>query len=179
MKLILIPHYSNLIILTCFIVIYQLSFTIILADNPGVYFDATSKLLITGQYDGISEYDVIGQKESYDVSTASFIIQLANNNTYKLAGSTSTQGTINALCILPRSSDNNDNADVDVFIGGNFTSIGGITTNNIIRYDVTTDTFLSLLDGLDGAVHSLYCDKSNSIVYVGGLFSAPRCGYME
>ncbi|CAH1757539.1 1204_t:CDS:10 [Entrophospora sp. SA101] len=143
------------------------------SDNPGVYFDATSKLLITGQYDGISEYDVIGQKESYDVSTASFIIQLANNNTYKLAGSTSTQGTINALCILPRSSDNNDNADVDVFIGGNFTSIGGITTNNIIRYDVTTDTFLSLLDGLDGAVHSLYCDKSNSIVYVGGLFSAP------
>ncbi|CAB4484018.1 hypothetical protein RhiirA5_415984 [Rhizophagus irregularis] len=137
------------------------------AERPKINFNGLSQILIPGQYNGISEYSSASQKEIFDSASDSFITQFPNG-TFQLVGTSSSNGTINAICILPRSND-----EMDVYIGGNFNSIGGITVNNIARYDPSAKTFSPLIEGLDGPVYSLYCDTINSIVYVGGMFSAP------
>lgn len=137
------------------------------AERPKINFNGLSQILVPGQYNGISEYSSIGQKEIFDSASDSFITQYPNG-TFQLIGTSSSNGTINAICILPRSND-----EMDVYIGGNFNSIGGIAVNNMARYDPSAKTFSPLIEGLDGPVYSLYCDTINSIVYVGGMFSAP------
>src|ERR1043165_5686023 len=132
---------------------------VVTAEIPKINFNGLlSQILILGQYNGISEYSSApGQREIFDNEGDSFITQ-SPNGTFQLVGTTSYDGTINALCILPRSND-----EMDVYIGGNFSTLGDKRVNNIARYDSSTRTFSPLVEGLDGPVYSLYCDTSNSI----------------
>ncbi|CAG8678838.1 16848_t:CDS:2, partial [Dentiscutata erythropus] len=130
-----------------------------------------AQILVAGQYDGLSLYNGdLSEQEVYNVMTASLITQ-PPNGTFQLSGSTSYNGTINALCVMPRSQ--NDLYNIDVYIGGKFTTIDNKTFNNIARYDPASRTFYALMEGLDNSVHSLYCDNNNSLVYVGGEFVTP------
>lgn len=144
--------------------------TVVFAETtiPSVNFDAVKQILLAGQYHGISQYS--STSKSLDKGAATFFTEFSNG-TYEIEGSTSKNGTINAICIIPRSKDNI--YDIDVFIGGNFSSISNVTVNNIVRYNPQDRTFNPLLEGLDGTVYTLYCDRENSTVYVGGDFLAP------
>jgi hypothetical protein len=159
--------YSSLLtlLISCIGILLQVVY--VTAERPKINFDGLSQILVPGQYNGISEYSSVGQKEIFEGVSDSFITR-SPNGTFQLAGTSSSNGTINAICILPRS-----NNEMDVYIGGNFSSIGGKEVNNIARYDPSAKTFSPLIEGLDGPVYSLYCDTTNSIVYVGGMFSAP------
>lgn len=61
----------------------------------------------------------------------------------------------------------------DVFVGGDFTSIGGIAANYVARYSLATNTWSSLgtgsNNGTNQSVRAIAVDGSN--VYVGGIFT--------
>lgn len=62
-----------------------------------------------------------------------------------------------------------------LYAGGVFTSIGGVTANNIARYNLSTQTWEALTDlcfnGVNGVVRTIV-DAGNGAVYVGGGFTA-------
>ncbi|CAG8772345.1 30441_t:CDS:1, partial [Racocetra persica] len=145
--------------------------TTVLAQTLSVNSRAVPQILVAGQYNGLSLFNGdSSEQESYNAMTASLLTQ-SPNGIFQLSGSTSYNGTINALCVMPRSQ--NNLYDIDVYVGGKFTTLANNTFNNIARYDPASRTFHALLEGLDNSVFSLYCDTDNSLVYVGGEFIAP------
>jgi hypothetical protein len=58
----------------------------------------------------------------------------------------------------------------DVYVGGNFSAVGGVTANNVARWDSTTGTWSALGSGVSGPVYAIAVGGDG--VYVGGLFSA-------
>jgi hypothetical protein len=137
---------------------------------------------LVGSFDGLSI-----RSEPADTAVVSLpsSMVVANNQTLpatlvrraganlEILGQTSPNGTIDAICILPRSENGSLESGVDIFIGGRFSSIGGVKSNNIARYDPVEQKFYSLAQGLDGPVRSLLCDEKRQILYVGGRFRAP------
>jgi len=57
----------------------------------------------------------------------------------------------------------------DIYVGGDFTSIGNIAANKIAKWDTTTETWFALGDGVDSTVLSIA--SSGSDIYVGGDFT--------
>ncbi len=128
--------------------------------HPNINFDPLQQLVISGSYSGISLYKDTKQLTTIAPFTSS-IISLSND-TLKLIASSNINGTIYDACVY------NTNT---LFLAGNFTSINEKTMNNIISIDLTNNDIKPLKNGLDGPVHSVYCDTD--AVYVGGSFIAP------
>lgn len=127
-------------------------------DLPVIKLDAVGQLGFAGDYAGISPFRDTRQFESVsDPSSSSVVLQ--NNHTFQLIAN--NNGTVLATCT------HNNN----VYLGGSFTTFNNTPVNNIVRYDVTSNTFYPLDQGLNGPVQSLMCD--NETVYVGGDFTAP------
>ncbi len=63
-----------------------------------------------------------------------------------------------------------DGSGEALYVGGNFFSAGGVSVNNIAKWDGTA---WSALSGLDGGVHALavYDDGSGKALYAGGWFT--------
>jgi hypothetical protein len=60
----------------------------------------------------------------------------------------------------------------DIYLGGYFTTVNQtIRSNHIVKYNIQSNQFQSLLQGLNGPVYTLYCDELDQILYVGGNFS--------
>jgi hypothetical protein len=57
----------------------------------------------------------------------------------------------------------------DVYVGGVFTSAGGVPANRIARYDTQTEIWHALGDGVNGSVRSMVFVGTD--VYVGGRFT--------
>jgi hypothetical protein len=69
-------------------------------------------------------------------------------------------------------------ANGDVYIGGTFTTIGGVTYNRVARYTPSTDTFDTLggaSPGVNSVVKALAVSK-DGYVYVGGAFTSITAG---
>jgi hypothetical protein len=73
----------------------------------------------------------------------------------------------------------------DIYVGGSFTSAGGIPANNIARYNILTEKWSALTEvtqgattdsystnGTQGPVFALYYDPSGNKLYVGGNFTS-------
>ncbi|KAI8054650.1 cortical protein marker for cell polarity-domain-containing protein [Syncephalis plumigaleata] len=137
---------------------------------------------LVGNFDGLS---LRSEPADTPVISLPSSMVVANNQTLpatlvrragaslEILGQTSSNGTINAICILSRSDNGSLELGVDIFVGGRFSSIGGVKSNNIARYDPVERKFHSLAQGLDGPVRSLLCDEKRQILYVGGRFRAP------
>ncbi len=57
----------------------------------------------------------------------------------------------------------------DLYIGGEFTSIGGVDASNIVRWDAKRMLFSALGEGVDGPVFSIASDGER--VFAGGAFA--------
>ena len=57
-----------------------------------------------------------------------------------------------------------------VYAGGNFTTAGGATANNIAKWDGTTSSWSALGTGVDGIVYALAVDPDGNL-YAGGGFT--------
>ncbi|KAG2204037.1 hypothetical protein INT47_007031, partial [Mucor saturninus] len=127
--------------------------------HPNINFDPLEQLTISGTYNGISLYKDTKQLTSLPPLTSS-VISLSND-TLQLLGSSSIDGSIYDACIFKNT----------LIFGGNFTTMGDQSVKNIASIDLTTHQLKPLSKGLDGIVHSIYCDTDQ--VYVGGSFTAP------
>lgn len=82
------------------------------------------------------------------------------------AGNDIDNGTVNDIDFGP---------DGDVYIGGTFTTIGGVAMNRVTRYEPDTDSFHQLRvgasPGLASDVYALAVDKTGAC-YIGGTFLA-------
>jgi hypothetical protein len=130
-------------------------------DHPNVNFKSLDKLVIAGSYTGISVYKDTDQLTYIPQNTSSIISY--ENDTLKLAGSSNINGDIYDSCTLSNS----------LYFAGNFTTVNGVTVNNIASLDLNSTIIRSLKYGLDGPVHSIYCDTNNDQLFVGGSFIAP------
>jgi hypothetical protein len=99
------------------------------------------------------------------ISGSNFVGYMYNN-----LSSIGTNGIINAIAI---------HSSGDVYIGGTFTTVGGITANNIAKWSNSTSTWSALIaSGSNGVtvssgtavVNSIVFDPSGN-VYAGGTFN--------
>ncbi|KAI8381043.1 cortical protein marker for cell polarity-domain-containing protein [Radiomyces spectabilis] len=127
--------------------------------EPLLNFDTIGQLGFVGDYAGISPFTDTNQSASFNTTYSNIVLQ--QHGIYTLFAT--TNGDVHTTCQLVD----------DVFIGGSFTAVNNTIVNHIARYDAASHTFVSLQQGLDGPVHSVYCDETNHAVYVGGEFRAP------
>jgi trimeric autotransporter adhesin len=59
--------------------------------------------------------------------------------------------------------------DNNIYVGGKFNNAGGINVNNIAKYDIDTNTWSSLGNGVNNEVYTLTSFNNN--LYVGGTFT--------
>ncbi|GAA6002971.1 hypothetical protein JCM10207_001925 [Rhodosporidiobolus poonsookiae] len=128
---------------------------------PKIDFDAMGTVAVVGSFAGLSLYDAANPPTTYDSRAATLVGRTSDGDLRNL-GATDVGGAINAVC---------QRSDGSVYVGGNFTSIGGVEASNIASYDPTGKAFAALGGGLQGEVRALSCNGST--VYVGGDFSAP------
>lgn len=115
-----------------------------------------SDIGFVGNFAGISTYNSPLQFETL-VSNHS-LIRYSNDSIYEQMST--FNGNITCSCTIQD----------DIYFGGYFNSVNDtMTANHIIKYNMQTNMFESLLDGLDGPVYTMYCDAQN--LYVGGNFS--------
>ncbi|EIE75573.1 hypothetical protein RO3G_00277 [Rhizopus delemar RA 99-880] len=117
--------------------------------------EIAGKLGLIGKFAGISF-----AKDILQFHSPSNIL-LHQNDTY-LDLTSFIDGNITAACAL----------ESTIYLGGQFRVVNQ-TVNYIVQYNIETNQFQPLNQGLDGPVLSLYCDSTDSILYVGGLFTAP------
>jgi hypothetical protein len=58
-----------------------------------------------------------------------------------------------------------------LYVGGYFTSAGGVNINYIAQWNTTNSTWSSLGLGVDSQAQVLTLDSTRNILYVGGYFS--------
>jgi hypothetical protein len=128
---------------------------------PSLDLSSFGLVSIGGDFDGVSLYQFAGQNPQLSQGSGNGVyIQLPNGALGLLGRAT---GEISSLCAL----------DSGLFIGGNFTSIGGVNATNIASYNFSSSAF-QVLDDRDllGTVGAVYCDTANNQVFVGGDFQS-------
>lgn len=121
------------------------------------------QVAVTGQYSGLSFATDTNQFHQADHGA---ILSLNTNTTFDILST--INGNITSACILPTT-----NGSFDLYIAGNFSMTGSVSTMNIAKYQYETNTTTSLDQGLNGPVNTLLCDSTTNAVYVGGHFTAP------
>ncbi len=114
------------------------------------------------QTDSLGNIYVVGGFTTAGGSSINAIAKLTGDSTYSLVGSgaISTSGQLNCIAI---DSDNN------IYVGGTFTSIGGVSATNIAKWDGSA--WSALGSGVNGACNDIKIDSTNK-VYVGGAFTS-------
>jgi hypothetical protein len=131
------------------------------AALPQVDYNRMGKVGLVGAFAGLDISDK--SAASFDPTTATLLLRDRIGGLSRL-GSTNPGGAITSGCAL---------RDV-YFFGGSFTSIGGISANNVASYSPSSATFAPLgSDGPNGQVSAMYCDEKESKVWVGGHFTSP------
>ncbi len=104
---------------------------------------------------------------------ASTLLQRANNGSLTLLGATDVGGEIRSLCQLEPQNGGGGSGQPALYVGGNFSQIGGVSARNVARYDPSTGAFDGIAGGINGSVQTVYCDSTQQTVLFGGNFSAP------
>ncbi|KAF2674536.1 hypothetical protein BT63DRAFT_449524 [Microthyrium microscopicum] len=123
------------------------------------------RVAVVGDFAAASLYDYT-QQSSNSVNTNGKLSLLSRYPTGAFATLEASDAYIYSMCTLQTSG-----KTTGVFIGGNFTSLGGVESPGIALYNPDTSK-VQAISGLSGKVNALLCDSSAGIVYIGGMFSA-------
>ncbi|KAH7408155.1 cortical protein marker for cell polarity-domain-containing protein [Phaeosphaeria sp. MPI-PUGE-AT-0046c] len=130
--------------------------------SPNLNIGDLGRVAFAGDFDSISLYEYEGQTQETPSRNGTLLSRYPNG---VFASINTTDADIRAMCSLKI------NDTERIVFAGNFTGVGNMPTPGGIALLNTTDGRVHALDGLDGAVDTLYCDKSGGQVYVGGLFN--------
>lgn len=132
--------------------------------QPDLDLSQLGRIVLTGNFEAISLFLYEQQSENLVTNGSHSLITPLPNGF--LAGLSSSDGHISAMCALSAK----NGSLVGVFVGGNFTSLGGVESQGIALFDPASNT-VRQIRGIAGKVQALYCDQESGIVYVGGEFN--------
>ncbi|CAG7921972.1 unnamed protein product [Penicillium olsonii] len=131
---------------------------------PELDLSSLGRVSITGDFDGVSLYQYKEQsKPVAQDGTQALLTPLPNGI---LANLSSSDAQIRAMCPFTQK----DGTFSGIFVGGNFTTLGGVDSPGAALFNPNT-TKVTALPGLSGSVAALACDQETNRVYVGGDFS--------
>ncbi|ODM20059.1 hypothetical protein SI65_05045 [Aspergillus cristatus] len=130
---------------------------------PELDLSPLGRVALTGDFDAVSLYAYAEQSNSTSSNNGSQSIStsLPNGVLTTLADS---DGYILEMCPLTQK-----DGTSDIFVAGNFTSLGGVKAQGIAKFDPNT-TEVTALPGLSGSISAMLCDQDSNSVYVGGDF---------
>lgn len=135
--------------------------------NPVSYPDldltALGRVALTGDFNAVSLYAYTEQANNTPPKngTQSISTPLPNGDLTTLANS---DGSILDMCPLTEK-----DGTKDIFVAGNFTSLGGVNAQGVAKFDPSTKK-VTPIPGLKGSVQTMLCDPDTNSVYVGGDF---------
>lgn len=138
------------------------AFTFKQVPSPNLDLADLGRVAFAGDFDSISLYEYEGQTQETPSRNGTLLSRYPNG---VFASINTTDADIRAMCSLKI------NDTERIVFAGNFTGVGNMPTPGGIALLNVTDGRVQALSGLDGAVNTLYCDKSGGQVYVGGLFN--------
>ncbi|TIB93587.1 hypothetical protein E3Q19_01041 [Wallemia mellicola] len=128
---------------------------------PKIDYDSLGTVSLLGSFAGIDDISNSSKpRESNDNTTYTLISRPSNASEWTSLGSTNPFAHINAACTI----------DDMTFAGGDFGTIDGQEINTFGVH--TQQDGWQALGGVQGVINALYCDPSNSQVWVGGAFDA-------
>ena len=131
---------------------------------PELDLSSLGRVSITGDFDGVSLYQYKGQTESIPQDgTQSLLTPLPNGIPTNLS---SSDAQISAMCPFTQK----DGTFSGIFVGGNFTRLGGVDSPGAALFNPNTSEVIAL-PGLSGSVAAVTCDQETNRVYVGGDFT--------
>ncbi|KKK20710.1 hypothetical protein P175DRAFT_0445334 [Aspergillus ochraceoroseus IBT 24754] len=132
--------------------------------QPKLDLSPLGQVALTGDFDAAAFYSYTEQFDtpSTDDNSQSIITALPNGILISLE---STDADIRAMCAFTQK----DGAYEGIFVGGNFTSLGGVKAQGVALYNPESNK-VTALPGLTGSVSALLCDQETNSVYVGGAF---------
>ncbi|OAG35257.1 hypothetical protein AYO21_10593 [Fonsecaea monophora] len=132
--------------------------------SPNLDIKSLGQVTLAGDFDAISVYTSIGQREGLSGNGTQSILSRLPNGAFDILSS--TDASIEALCPLVV-----NNTLMGIVVGGNFTSVGGVAARSLAWMNATS-LEIQAIGGVQGTVSALYCDRDNGILYVGGAFDA-------
>jgi hypothetical protein len=133
--------------------------------SPNINLGSLGRLAIGGDFDAVSLYTYYGQREGVVGNGSQSIMSILPNGAFDVLSS--ADASINTMCPFVLK----DGTWEGVVVGGNFTSLGGVSAEAIALFDPTTQK-VTPLPGLKGTVSAILCDKDTNSVYIGGSFKA-------
>lgn len=133
--------------------------------NPNLNFDSLGEVTLAGDFDAIAVYSSIGQQQGFNSNGTQSIFSALPSGAFDLLAS--TDAGISAMCPLVQK----DGTLSGLVVGGNFTSIGGVSAQSVAMLD-TNSLQVTPIEGVQGIVSALYCDQDTETVYIGGAFEA-------
>ncbi|KAJ5775886.1 uncharacterized protein N7511_000897 [Penicillium nucicola] len=142
--------------------LYALSFESV--SVPELDLTSLGRVSITGDFDGVSLYQYKEQSEQIPHNGSQSLLTPLPNGI--LTDLESSDAHILAMCSFTQ----RDGTFAGIFVGGNFTSLGGVKSPGAALFNPDTSK-ITALPGLSGSVHAVTCDQSTNRVYVGGNFT--------
>ncbi|CAL5872212.1 uncharacterized protein PFLUO_LOCUS6471 [Penicillium psychrofluorescens] len=128
---------------------------------PELDLSSLGRVTITGDFDGVSLYSYEGQTENTKTNGPQSILTPLPNGI--LTNISSSDGVITTMCSFTQE----DGTFAGIFVGGNFTTLGGVDTPGAALFNPNT-TQVTALPGLSGSVAAAACDQTTNRIYVGG-----------
>ncbi|RAL07238.1 putative cellular morphogenesis protein (Rax2) [Aspergillus homomorphus CBS 101889] len=134
-------------------------------SEPDLDLSPLGHIALTGDFDAVTFYQYTAQTNTStgDNDAQTLLTPLPNGILTTLSTS---NADIRAMCPFTQK----DGTFSGIFVGGNFTSLGGVETEGVALYHPSTNQVKSL-PGLSGSVSALLCDQETNSVYVGGNFT--------
>lgn len=131
---------------------------------PELDLSSLGRVAITGDFDGVSLYQYKEQSQSIAQDGSQALLTPLPNGI--LTNISSSDAHILAMCPFTEK----DGTFSGIFVGGNFTSLGGVDSPGAALFNPNTSK-ITALPGLSGSVAAVVCDQETNRVYVGGDFA--------
>ena len=133
--------------------------------SPDLDLQSLGQVALGGDFDAITTYSYVGQKEGVSGNGTQSLIQRLPNGMFDVVAA--TDANIEGLCAFTTS----NGTFLGIIIAGNFTSVGGIGAQSVAFIDAQTGT-ISPHPGIQGTVNAVLCDSQTNTAYLGGAFDA-------